>query len=758
MGNKGNKALAVVMAAAMAAAGFSTDVPVRAAAKKAELNKKKLTLTVGQKKTLKLLNARKLSGKKIKKVKWSSSKKKVAKISVKGKYRQKAVVKAKKAGKATIKLNYNGKTYRCKVVAKQAGSGAAETPTASPDSGATEAPAASPDSEYTGDDSLDGYVEPPEASYTVEDTDTDSEGAAEITIPREASGNKTETASYTISKKNKVTITASGTYILRTESAETASDALVEVDYANEADTGTVHLILDGVNLLSSSLSGPDSDTGLITIKKSVPKAVITLAEGSSNLLADTGAVGTDKDDGTSQTYTAGIMCKKTPLTINGSGSIDITSTYGNGIKCTDALKILNADIDAGTVQDPLGHNGITGKTELSIKQANITVYACGDALKTTLDADDIAGDSTLAELGNMELDGGNYEICSTGQDAVSAYRTLFLNPDTFAANAAYTSSSSTDDTSSKAVKAGTSISIPATAGSMDLVSKRDDALHCNAYIRIEGGVVTAKAGDDGVHSDSGLQINGGTIHVEQSYEGLESGDITINGGTIKIKASDDGLNAAGGNDGSGSQASGGFGPGGDLFNPKDEGTADSSNYQIIITGGDLYVDAEGDGIDSNGNIFFQGGKVVVDGPVNGGNGALDYGDGNCTCEISGGTLIAAGAKGMDETPTSGSVQPVVNVCFSQVMPASARVVLRDSNGNDVLAAQPSKSFQSVVMSCEALLLGESYTVYYGNSTGSLTQGDSFTFSSVVMTTGSASGGWNQPGGNQPGGNQPGGR
>lgn len=90
--------------------------------------------------------------------------------------------------------------------------------------------------------------------------------------------------------------------------------------------------------------------------------------------------------------------------------------------------------------------------------------------------------DQTLAEMGNMELDGRTYEICSTKQDAISVHRTLLLNSENLKATAACTSSSSSDDTSSKAVKAGTTIYIPETAGSMTLTSSRDDTLHCNPF------------------------------------------------------------------------------------------------------------------------------------------------------------------------------------------------------------------------------------------------------------------------------------
>ena len=246
------------------------------------------------------------------------------------------------------------------------------------------------------------------------------------------------------------------------------------------------------------------------------------------------------------------------------------------------------------------------------------------------------------------------------------------------------------------------------------------------------------------------VQDDSGIWRVQTGH-GLESGDITINGGIISITSSDDGLNAAGGNNNA--NTSGNFGPGGDYFNPKDDTLSDSANYQIIINGGTLTVDADGDGIDSNGNIFFRGGTVTVNGPTNSGNGALDYGDRNCVCEITGGTLIAAGAMGMEVAPTSGSSQPAVNVRLSSSMPALTYVVLKDSSNNTVMTARPTKAFQSVIMSCEDLSLGSTYTVYYGSSLDNMTQGDSFTFSSVSVSTGSStsSGGWN-PGGWKPGG------
>ena len=78
------------------------------AAKKIQLNKKTVTLYVGETVTLKLKNAPKS-----KKITWSSNKKQIASVNKKG------VVLAKKVGKANITAKVSGKKYTCKVTVKK---------------------------------------------------------------------------------------------------------------------------------------------------------------------------------------------------------------------------------------------------------------------------------------------------------------------------------------------------------------------------------------------------------------------------------------------------------------------------------------------------------------------------------------------------------------------------------------------------------------------------------------------------------------
>lgn len=112
----------------------------------------------------------------------------------------------------------------------------------------------------------------------------------------------------------------------------------------------------------------------------------------------------------------------------------------------------------------------------------------------------------------------------------------------------------------------------------------------------------------------------------------MEGATVTINEGDISVNASDDGINAAGGSSGEEEQE-GQFGadsfgePGGG----QPGGGGDSTKF-IEINGGTTYVNADGDGIDSNGDVRMTAGTLIVNGPTDDGNGALDY-DGTFTMD-----------------------------------------------------------------------------------------------------------------------------
>ena len=75
------------------------------------------------------------------------------------------------------------------------------------------------------------------------------------------------------------------------------------------------------------------------------------------------------------------------------------------------------------------------------------------------------------------------------------------------------------------------------------------------------------------------------------------------------------------------------------------------------------------------------GGTVVVSGPTNDGNGALDV---NGTFTISGGTLLAVGSSGMAVAPDADSEQGWVVATFDSAYPAGT--VVQFASGDEVIA------------------------------------------------------------------------
>ena len=259
--------------------------------------------------------------------------------------------------------------------------------------------------------------------------------------------------------------------------------------------------------------------------------------------------------------------------------------------------------------------------------------------------------------------------------------------------------SDSDSSTSTKGIKADGALQI---LGGDYNINSADDAFHTNSTLEIRDGNMEIATGDDGIHADDALVISDGDINITESYEGIEGLTITIDGGNISIVSSDDGLNAAGGADSSGF---GGMGT--DMF-------ASNDDIWIEINGGYLYVLAGGDGVDSNGNLIISGGEVYIDGPSDGGNSAIDYGD-NAAAYINGGTVVAVGSSDMVEAFDVSSEQAVMSVSVSAGS-AGDEIKLLDSDGNELISFTAAKTYDAVIISTADLAQGETYTLVTGDN------------------------------------------
>lgn len=493
-----------------------------------------------------------------------------------------------------------------------------------------------------------------------------------------------------------VTVSAAGTFVLRGTGA-----GRVTVN-AKKQD---VILVLENLNLTC------EYGSPLYIYKSS--STTVYLADGSENTLTD-GETYTYADEYSSAEDEEPNAClySKSDLVIAGNGRLTVTANHKNGITGKDTLKIKNA-----TVVVSAKNHGINGKDSLTVNAACITVTAGGDALRSTNDSD--------ATLGFIVIVDSELNL-TAGEDGIQAETTLTVSGGSLTVTTGGGAAGKvSSDTGAKGLKAGSNLCL---LSGTYVLNCCDDAIHSNANIVIKDGTFTVATGDDGVHADENVTVSGGTLTVTKSYEGIEGKSIDVVGGEISVSASDDGLNAAGGTDGSGFGGSDSFG-------------STSSDVYIRIAGGKLYVNASGDGLDSNGNLIVSGGETYVDGPTSNGDGALDY-DGTAT--VTGGILVAVGSSSMTQNFGSASTQGSILLNYSSG--SKSAVTLTDAEGNVLVSYTPSKTYNSVVISCPGLVKGGSYTV------SACGQSSTVTLSSLIYGSGSGMGG----GGGQPGGNRPG--
>lgn len=129
--------------------------------------------------------------------------------------------------------------------------------------------------------------------------------------------------------------------------------------------------------------------------------------------------------------------------------------------------------------------------------------------------------------------------------------------------------------------------------------------------IYIQNGQFDLTVGDKGIQALTLVQIEGGEITIPASVEGIEAAYVLINGGTLNINASDDGINAS-----SDINAEVGIEfNGGDITIVMGAGDTDAvdSNGNIYINGGTFDLTC-GSSFDSDGQITYEGGTVVVNG------------------------------------------------------------------------------------------------------------------------------------------------
>ncbi len=530
-----------------------------------------------------------------------------------------------------------------------------------------------------------------------------------------------------------ITINSAGTYVL----SGTLTDGQIKIACSKN---DKVRVIFNGINISSSD--------GEPFVVEEADKVRITLADNADNTLSDKSRAVSDTEE-----YSAALS-SKADLVINGNGTLNINANYRNGIKSSDDLLIVSGIYNIVSSED-----GIIGKDILGIRNGTFNIEAGVDGLKSTNDADTDKGDIVIdggtftitAQNDGIQSEsdlcvyGGEFDI-KTGEGASAAAnnsqnsladRNFGMGGDKHFGGD-WNETSTTNTESIKGMKAIDNIIID---GGTFKLSCEDDAIHSNAAIVLAGGTYTINSGDDGIHADKSLQIDKSGIDIQSSYEGLEAASIILNGGEINIVASDDGINASTGN-GSFTSMRGGMGDNpqqvqpGQLGQPEQQGqqgqpvqqtqqqSSSGTAASIVINGGDIYVNAGGDGIDSNGTVTMTGGSVVVSGPTDNGNSSLDF---ETSFDISGGTLMAFGSSGMLEKPTSATNGCCIVVTFD-TQSANTGVYVTDSTGAKLMAYNNiEKSYSSAILYSSDIKSSQTYTVNAGEAAISVTANEGVT-------------------------------
>lgn len=552
-----------------------------------------------------------------------------------------------------------------------------------------------------------------------------------------------------------VSITAAGTYV-----------------FSGDCDDGsiTVKKGVTGVTLVLNGLTLTNADSAAITLNKTAEAALIAAA-GSENTVADTAGA---NDENAAVKVKSGAS-----LSLSGTGTLTACGNVKNGIKgASDAV----ITVDELTLNIEAADDGLSCDDELTIKGGRVNITAGGDAVKASPDTDDTENPDTTS-LGSVTISGGTITL-EAAEDGIQADGDLTISGGTFAvtANGGHTTAISDEDASCKGLKAGKTLTV---SGGTFTVDSADDALHAND-VTVSGGTLTLASGDDAVHADNdlvvGVQGSSSTsnpkISITASYEGLEGTTVSVYSGDIDVAASDDGVNAA-----------------------NSELGEHSDKFAINIAGGDLYIDAGSDGLDSNNDISITGGRVEVYGADAMMDAAIDY-DGTFT--LSGGTLFGAGMEpgagtqayvavgetspsgghggmgggqgmtrpdktdGSTMTPpdgqqsgtrpekpsgdkngwTGGKGQSANRESALGIKEGSV-ITVQDASGKTLYTATALGSMSSVIFSSADIKEGETYTV--------LVDGASVGTATAKLGTSSSDGGSFAPGQNQNGGAQPGG-
>ena len=446
-----------------------------------------------------------------------------------------------------------------------------------------------------------------------------------------------------------LTITTAGTYTI---TGTCSSGNIIVSD-----SLSNVILILSGLTLTSSSN---------IPISIGSSSSVNIQLEGTSTIT----------DSETSSSSCSGIAIgSSSSLVISGSGTLFITGNCLDGINGAASASVT---MNSGNVTITANQYGISAYGSISITGGSLTITS----VKTGIISQPLASDTS--SNGSISISGGTVKVTtsSTSSDGIQAANSLSITSGTIDvkvsdgyedSNYDYSTMTCVGIYANNTLNTNKSPTFTITGGTIN-INAPGSGISSSGTLTITGGTITIYSANDALHADSVLTLGKSsgsesdyTINIQNSYEGIEALTINMYSGTINIYSTDDGINAQtadsydtidetddqGGQSGPGGQG-GQSGPGGQggapggnrlLLNKNNKRRLDDTP-SINLYGGKLYLNADGDGLDSNGNLYIYGGTIEVWGAASGNDDEPFDHDGDL--KIYGGTIFAGGTKGTE--------------------------------------------------------------------------------------------------------------
>ena len=380
-------------------------------------------------------------------------------------------------------------------------------------------------------------------------------------------------------------------------------------------------------------------------------ETLVWIADGTYHLTSSGTAVNTETGEVNSG---KGIHCGGDVEIAGGKLTIDAAE---DGVNCTSSLELQAGEVDVTSAED-----GIQADGDLTVSGGAVTITTTGTVAAS---AQDDFQPNNFGGNGNTPPGNADHRQNAAASDAsaipAAAMQTIADSSTDAGVSAAVAMTTAAEDATSKGIKCGGSLTM---SGGSCTIDSTDHAVHAAGTAVFSGTTLEITSNNKGISSHGDLEISGGDITIHSCTEGVESkAEMTISGGNVRIlDASDDGLNTGG---------------------------SDSGSHAVTISGGYIYVNASGDGVDSNSTWEMSGGTLLVCGPTSGGDGSLDA-NGNMT--YTGGTLLALSSKGMMECPESGCL--IATNCNAA---AGEQISIVDKNGTVLATLQSPKAVSDVI-------------------------------------------------------------